>query len=75
MREKYCVCVCVFSRTLNIQKVGFQSDRRNNMTANFFEDSPKAKDFNSSPKALDRMIAVILTHYNYANAWLSISGG
>jgi len=42
--------------------------------ANFFEDPPKAKDFNSSPKALDRMIAVILTHYNYANAQLSING-
>lgn len=65
-----------FSRILNIKYSENRiSDRRNNMTANFFEDSPKAKDFNSSPKALDRMIAVILTHYNYANAQLSISGG
>lgn len=69
MREKYCSLSYIKYSESRI------SDRRNNMTANFFEDSPKAKDLNSSHKALDRMIAVILTHYNYANARLSISGG
>jgi hypothetical protein len=43
--------------------------------ANFFEDLLESRRLQLLSEALGRLIAVILTHYNYANVRLSISGG